>query len=333
MSRRPTIAITAGDPCGIGPEVVLKALRSASRLGAAHWLVIGDHRVFEQTAARLRTTLPPWRILRSGEGCDSGHRPVFIDHGHRNPFPPGRPSLQAGTAALRYLAHAAALCRSHGIHALVTAPVTKWAAARADPCFVGQTEYLAQALGARQVAMMFVSDSLRVVLATRHIPLQDVPRRMTPRLLRTTIRLTAEALRGHFRIRRPRVALCGLNPHAGEEGRCGTEERRVMRPLLRALAAGGIRCDGPFSADGLFANPGSYDAVVCCYHDQGLIPFKMSARDRGCQLSVGLPIVRTSPDHGSALDIAGRGIAHPGSMIYALDLAVALARRNRPHAA
>ena len=151
---------------------------------------------------------------------------------------------------------------------------------------------------------------------------------MTKTLLHHSIRLTAQGLTAYFGIARPRLALCGLNPHAGEASRT-SEERVVMQPVLRALGRAGIRCEGPFAADGLFArDTREYDAVICAYHDQGLIPFKMAARDRGCQLSVGLPLVRTSPDHGSALDIAGRGIAEPGSMRYALDLAIRLARRN-----
>jgi 4-hydroxythreonine-4-phosphate dehydrogenase len=194
-------------------------------------------------------------------------------------------------------------------------------------------------MGAREVAMLFVSQRLRVVLLTRHLPLRRVPLALTPRLIRSTLRLTARALQTQFRIPRPRLAVCGLNPHAGEAGQCGEEEVTRMTPILRALRAGRILCDGPFAADGFFAqqlHPARsngaprtrYDAIVCAYHDQGLIPFKMVARDAGCQLTIGLPIIRTSPDHGTALDIAGRGIAHPGSMIYALQLAAQLGRRS-----
>ena len=147
-------------------------------------------------------------------------------------------------------------------------------------------------------------------------------------LLLTTLRLTHQALRTSFGIAHPRLALCGVNPHAGEEARCGEEERTFMRPVLRTLRRQGVMCDGPFAADGFFAGSAArYDAIVCAYHDQGLIPFKMTARDQGCQLSVGLPIVRTSPDHGSALDIAGQGVAHPGSMRYAIELVARLTRR------
>jgi len=218
------------------------------------------------------------------------------------------------------------LWRSKRIQALVTAPVTKWAIGRVEPSFVGQTEYLARAMGSREVVMMFVSDRLRVALLTRHVPLARVASAINQTVLRRALRLTAKGLTAYFGIQHPRLALCGLNPHAGEEARCGKEERAVMLPVLRSLRKHGLVCDGPFAADGFFAASRSrYDAVVCAYHDQGLIPFKMVARDRGCQLSVGLPIPRTSPDHGSALDIAGRGVADPGSMIYAIRLAMRLA--------
>lgn len=307
------IAVTAGDPCGIGPEVILKALRHA------RWrhplLVIGDHAVFERTARRLGIRLP-WRASRSI---------TFLDCGHRRAFAPGRSSAAAGRASLDYVDAALGLWRAGRARALVTGPVTKWAAARSHPGFVGQTEYLARALGVRDVVMFFVSDRLRIALLTRHLPLGRVPSSVTRALLSTSLRLTARSLTTQFHIPRPVLAVCGLNPHAGE-GTPGSEERRVIEPVLRALRHSGIRCDGPFAADGFFASASSrrYDAVICAYHDQGLIPFKLLARDRGCQMSVGLPLVRTSPDHGSALDIAGRGCADPGSMRYALRLAARL---------
>ncbi len=304
------VAVTAGDPSGIGPEIILKAIRAIPRSARLGLLVIGDREVFAKTAKRLRLKPPP----------------VFMDCGRPSAFPLGRTSAAAGRASLGYLDHAVALWRSKRIQALVTAPVTKWAIGRVEPSFVGQTEYLARAMGSREVVMMFVSDRLRVALLTRHVPLARVASAINQTVLRRALRLTAKGLTAYFGIQHPRLALCGLNPHAGEEARCGKEERAVMLPVLRSLRAQGLVCDGPFAADGFFAaHRDGYDAVVCAYHDQGLIPFKMVARDRGCQLSVGLPIPRTSPDHGSALDIAGQGIADPGSMIYAIRLAIRLA--------
>ena len=323
--KGPVIAVTSGDPCGIGPEVILNTLSAPASSGPVRCVIIGDHSVFEQTARRLRRRLPPWRVVPAGAPWPlEGTRLLFLDGNHPGRFLPGRSSATAGRASLAYLDRAVALWRDGRIRALVTAPVTKWAIARSVPSFVGQTEYLAKAMGVRDVVMMFVSDHLRVALLTRHLPLRRVPDAIDRTLLRTTVRLTASALTTQFRLQRPRLALCGLNPHAGEASYVGREEELVMRPVLRALRREGIVCDGPFAADGFFAKRPSYDAVICAYHDQGLIPFKMAARDRGCQLSVGLPIVRTAPDHGSALDIAGRGLADPGSMRYALELAIHL---------
>ena len=325
------LAITAGDPCGIGPEVVLKAL-ALVRFRSTPIAVIGDRDVFARTARRLQRPLPDWHVIAPGQPVPAALPClIFLDRGSRQTHAPGRSGRRAGRAALDYLDRAIELWGAGRVRALVTAPVTKWAIIRSEPGFVGQTEYLAEAMRARRPVMMFVSEGLRVVVLTRHLPLRRVPDAVTRELLRSTLRQTARALRGWFRIRRPRLAVCGLNPHAGEDGRCGQEERSVMRPALLALRRQGILCDGPFAADGLFGQPIPYDAVVCAYHDQGLIPFKMVARDVGCQLSVGLPIVRTSPDHGSALDIAGQGKAHPGSMVYALKLTARLAVSDLRH--
>ncbi len=313
------LAVTIGDPCGIGPEVVLKALRARPML-ARRSLVIGDRAVL----ARHRLGRRRWGC--AGRGGVAGPGPWLLDLEHRATFIPGRSSAAAGAASLAYLDTALALCVSGVCGGLVTAPVTKWAIDRVHPGFSGQTEYLAQAVGADPVAMAFVSDALRIVLLTRHLPLRQVPQAVDAAAIVSTVRLMEAALRRDFRIRRPRFAVCGLNPHAGECGLFGEEERRVLLPALRVLRHRGIRCEGPFAADGFFADPSGYDAVVCWYHDQGLIPFKMAARDAGAQLTVGLPFPRTSPDHGSALDVAGRDRAHPGSMIYAMDLAARLAR-------
>jgi len=326
--RTPVIAVTAGDPCGIGAEVLLNALAFMPR-ASARLIIIGDHPVFATVAARLHRRLPAWQVVRPGELTIRPSAPLtFLDCGHRQRFILGRTSRAAGAASRGYLDQAIRLWRAGIIDGLVTAPVTKWSIAHTTPTFIGQTEYLARAMKVRDVAMMFVAETLRVVLLTRHVPLKDVSRAINQRLITQTVRLTDKVLRKSFHIRAPRIAVCGVNPHAGEAGRCGKEEARVIRPALRTLRRAGIRCEGPLAADGLFAAPERYDAILCAYHDQGLGPFKLAARDRGCQLSVGLPIVRTSPDHGSALDIAGKGIAHPGSMRYALQLAIQLATHS-----
>ncbi|MBI4354604.1 MAG: 4-hydroxythreonine-4-phosphate dehydrogenase PdxA [Candidatus Omnitrophica bacterium] len=308
--------MTGGDPCGIGPEVILKSLtnRSPQRV---RLVIIGDVRVFEQTAKRLRRRLPRWDATLN-----------FVDVAHRATFHPGRSDSSAGRAALDYLEAAVALWREGSISALVTAPVTKWAIERIQPGFVGHTEYLGGVCGVPHPVMMVVSSRLRVVLLTRHRALHDVASQMTRPLLRATLKTTIDGLQAYFGLRRPRIAICGLNPHAGERGAFGDEEQRILAPVLRALGTDRAHLEGPFAADGFFVDPKGYDAVVCWYHDQGLIPFKMMARDRGCQLTLGLPIIRTSPDHGSALAIAGKGVAHPGSMRYAIELAARLAGKS-----
>jgi 4-hydroxythreonine-4-phosphate dehydrogenase len=325
--KAPVIAVTAGDPCGIGPEVLLKALQEPLALGAARLVIIGDQTVFAQAARRMHQRLPAWTLL--GPGAPWPPVPPalsLLDGGGSIAHRPGRPTSAAGRASLGYLDAAVRLWRQGRMSALVTAPVTKWAIRRLQPGFIGQTEYLTRAMGARDVVMLFVSDRLRIALLTRHVPLARVSQAVDRRLVRTTLRLIHQALAACFGVARPRLALCGINPHAGEAAR-DSEEHTVLAPALAALRREGIRCEGPFAADGFFAQDrlAAYDAVICSYHDQGLIPFKMAARDAGCQMSLGLPIVRTSPDHGSALDIAGRGIARAGSMRYALRLAARLA--------
>ena len=312
MSRRPIVAVTAGDPCGIGPEVILKALGRIRVPSGVRFTVIGDARVFHEASRFVKRRLP---AAVEFIDCPSNHR-----------LTPGASSRLAGAASLAYLDRAIALAKAGSIDALVTAPVTKWAIQASSPNFQGHTEYLAQALRVRDVVMMFVSEELRVALLTRHLPLAAVSQAITRRLVVTTATLTHEALNIQFKTARPRLALLGINPHAGEAGRSTGEERRAIAPALRALRRHRILCAGPFAADGFFGAGAwrKYDAVIAPYHDQGLIPFKMLARDHGCQMTVGLPIARTSPDHGSALDIAGRGVADPGSMVYALNLAIRL---------
>jgi len=331
----PVLVITSGDPCGIGPEILLKALATPLPQGI-RVVIVGDLAVFEETASRLRRRLPRWeavgpddRLPRRGSPC------LFVDLGHRKRFQPGHSGEAAGEASAAYLDVAVACWRREAVDALVTAPVTKWAIEQARGRFIGQTEYFAEAFGVPFPVMMFVSPSLRVVLATRHVALRQVSGRLTRELMRRTMRVTVDGLRHWFGIRRPRLAVCGINPHAGERGGCGDEERRVLQPILRDVKRSGVRVHGPVAADAFFAtltatggDGNRYDAVMCWYHDQGLIPFKLLARDEGCQLTLGLPVARTSPHHGSALDIAGKDIAHPGSMRYAIELAATLVKRG-----
>lgn len=321
------LAVTAGDPCGIGPELVLQAL-AAKRRFSVPLIIIGSLEVFRQRAQQCRLRFPSWKVIPHGSPFLDRGRLRFLDVPARTSFKPGKSGRSAGRASLDYLDVAVRLWREHRVQGLVTAPVTKWAIQKSKPRFIGQTEYLSQATGSKEVAMLFAAKELRVVLLTRHLALRDVSRALTVKKMESSIRVAHQALQEQFGIARPRFVLCGLNPHAGEQGRFGNEEQTRLIPLVLRLRKRGILLEGPLAADVVFTQASRWDAVICCYHDQALIPFKMIARDRGAQLSAGLPLVRTSPDHGSALDIAGRGIANPGAMIYALELAGQLVRRR-----
>jgi 4-hydroxythreonine-4-phosphate dehydrogenase len=285
---KPRIAITVGDPSGIGPEIAARA--SADR-----------------------------RVL---DVCE----PVMFGPGDGRSFAPGRLSGDAGRAAYDAILRAVDAAMSQRVDAIATAPINKEALRLAGLPWNGHTDLLAHLTGAPHVAMMFHSEALRVVLATVHIALAEVPRALTSDTLQATIDLTAREL-PRFGIARPRIAVAGLNPHAGEHGLFGEEERTAIVPAIEACRARGVDVSGPFPADTLFvrARRGEFDVVVACYHDQGLIPVKLVAFGQAVNVTLGLPIIRTSVDHGTAFDIAGKGVADPESMIAAVLLAAKLA--------
>jgi 4-hydroxythreonine-4-phosphate dehydrogenase len=285
---KPRIAITVGDPAGIGPEIAQRAA--------------ADPRVLEV--------------------CE----PILFGPAADRTFPPGVLSGDAGRAAYETILRAVDAARGGVVGAMATAPINKEAWRLAGLPWNGHTDLLAHLTGARTVAMMFYSDALRVVLATVHLPIADVPNALTRESLVATIRLTACEL-PRFGYRSPRIAVAGLNPHAGEHGLFGSEEDTAIRPAIEACRAGGIDVSGPFPADTLFvrARRGEFDVVVACYHDQGLIPVKLLTFGHAVNVTLGLPIVRTSVDHGTAFDIAGQGVADPESMVAAVLLAARLA--------
>jgi 4-hydroxythreonine-4-phosphate dehydrogenase len=322
--------VTAGDPSGIGPEVILKALRRPLR-SRARLILLGDAMVFEYAARRIRLGRLPWPVVSRAEAAlERADRILFVDLARAGRITPGRTSARSGAASLAYLQQACRVLRLGDAQGIVTAPITKRSIQRSDASFIGHTEYFSRAFARPNVVMVFASDRMRVVLLSRHVALRRVAS-LTRRDIRATLRVTIDGMRP-FAGAKLRLAVLGLNPHAGEGGVFGDEERRLLAPALRSFRREAV-IEGPFAADGFFADArkaASYCAVVCWYHDQGLIPFKMLARDRGCQVTLGLPFVRTSPDHGSALDIAGKGIADPGSMRYALELAARLVCTRRP---
>jgi 4-hydroxythreonine-4-phosphate dehydrogenase len=288
----PRVAITAGDPAGIGPEIAEKAARDPRIRDACVPVIIGAER---PSAVRM-----------------------------------GEVSAEAGRTAYDAIVRAVDLARAGDIDAIATAPVNKLAFARAGLPWKGHTDLLAHLCGAPRVAMLFHSPSLIVVLATVHVPLGDVPRLLTRERLNDTIELTAEWLPLVAR-ERPRIAVAGLNPHAGENGLLGSEDDEVIAPVVAEARRRGVDVSGPWPADTLFvrASRGEFDAVVACYHDQGLVPVKLLAFGEAVNVTIGLPIIRTSVDHGTAFDIAGRGIANESSMVHAVLLAARLARQAR----
>jgi 4-hydroxythreonine-4-phosphate dehydrogenase len=291
--RLPVIAITAGDPAGIGPEIATKAARDPRVVHACRPVIYGPH-----TAADLAA------------------------------FPAGRVDAAAGRAAHDAIVAAVHDALAGAVDGIATAPINKAAFAAAGLTWRGHTELLAHLCGVERVAMMFWSERLRVVLATVHIPLSDVPAATTRDRLLDVIRLTAASLPA-FGVASPRLALAGVNPHAGESGLLGMEEVREMSPAVAAARAEGLDVSGPFPADTIFvrAARGEFDVVIAAYHDQGLVPVKLLAFGRAVNVTLGLPIVRTSVDHGTAFDIARTGLADEGSMIEAVLLAARLARR------
>ena len=318
--KRPTVGISLGDPAGIGPEIVVRALHARPSLAVR---VYGDPRVLADTAHRLN--LPPL-------AADRVHA---VTHLAAGVVIPGRPNIESARAQLAYLDAATDGALNGDIAALCTAPISKDWMARAGFNFPGHTEYLAARAGTTEFAMMLAGPRLRVVLATRHMALRDVPRLLLPGDIAQAAVSAARALVADFGIGRARVAVAGLNPHSGESGRFGDEENRLVVPAIQ-MARARLEAErvpavvsGPHPPDAVFrqAFTGTFDVVVALYHDQGLIPLKLVHFDDAVNITLGLPFARTSPDHGTAYAIAGTGRANPGSFLAALDLAAQFANR------
>jgi 4-hydroxythreonine-4-phosphate dehydrogenase len=320
VERRP-VAISLGDPTGIGPEIVVRALAARPDLNVR---VFGDRAILAAAAARMGLPAPPLDRVQEVPVAEVS---VMV---------PGHPDLASARAQLAYLKAAVDAALAGEVAALCTAPISKEWIARAGFEFPGHTEYLAARVGTADFAMMLAGPRLRVVLATRHIALRDVPQELTiAEIVRAAV-LAARALVADFGIGCARVAVAGLNPHAGESGRFGDEEDRLVVPAIRA-ARGVLEREcvpavvtGPHPPDAVFrqAALGEFDAVVALYHDQGLIPVKLLHFDDAANITLGLPFPRTSPDHGTAYGLAGTGRANPSSFLAALDLAARLAARR-----
>jgi 4-phospho-D-threonate 3-dehydrogenase / 4-phospho-D-erythronate 3-dehydrogenase len=328
IDERPIFTISLGDPAGVGPEVTVKALLDPDIQRMARWVVVGEawlvEEALEQQKAELRYHVAPELALASDDGAA---QIIVLDTRQITAAerPLGRVSADCGRAGLAYVRTAVEHCLAGRAQGIVTAPLNKEAVTLAGESFCGHTEYIAELCGVDESRMLLVNDGLCVVHVSTHISLAEATRLDTSRIL-TTIEL-GDAAFVQLRGKRPRVAVCGLNPHAGENGLFGEGDLQFIAPAVAAARGKGIDCDGPFPADTLFlqAFRGAYDLVVAMYHDQGHIPMKLMDFEHTVNVTLGLPIIRTSVDHGTAFDIAGKNLASADDMKTAMELAVRLA--------
>jgi 4-hydroxythreonine-4-phosphate dehydrogenase len=333
--ERPYLGLTMGDPAGIGPEILAKALANKQVARICRPIVIGSRPVMEATVRSLR--LPVRVVPVTGHDTQDGSE----KNGEIRIFDPlsqplgrfriGRAAENTGAASVRFIETAVRLARAGCIGGIVTAPINKEAINLAGFKYPGHTELLADLTRTREVGMMIVGGPLRVMFVTTHVALRDLSEMLTSHRVTRAIRLAHRALHEFFGVPRPRIGLAALNPHAGEGGLFGNEERKTILPAAKQARRRGIQTSDPLPADTLFgkAARGEYDGVVAMYHDQGLIALKLLAFGRCVNLTVGLPLIRTSVDHGTAYDIAGKGLADPGSLMEAVTLASRLAVRRR----
>ncbi len=334
--RRP-IVLTMGDPTGVGPEIIMQAwLQDRLRDRDRSILVAGDGAVLQRAAAiygaGVQIESIPDRGLASHR-LRFGDKTLLLKNLSRLPAASlvyGAPDLACGQAMLAYIEWACDRCLSGEVAGMVTAPINKQALRNAGCSAPGHTELLARRCGVERIVMMLAGERLRVCMVTTHLPLSAVPTTISSEGILATVKISDASLRRDFGLRAPRLAVLALNPHAGEGGQFGDEEQRIIAPAIAAARQLGIDASGPHSADALFhfATRGDYDAVICMYHDQGLIPLKLLHFDDGVNVTLGLPIIRTSVDHGTAYDLAGTGRASSESLIAALRMAATMALRQ-----
>lgn len=326
MQNLPLIAITMGDPAGVGPEIIVKALQSPEVAGICVPFVIGDRVAMERALAVCSSTLKIHEIDSAEDARNTPKTsipllPLSLLTGVDMRY--GRPSVAAGDAVFTYICRAARLCLDGQAAAMVTAPICKEAMHRAGHDYPGHTELLAELCGTDDFVMMLAGDILRVSLVTIHEALADVPGLITSGQVLKTIRLTADGVSRLTGKKSPKLAVLALNPHCGEGGMFGHEDAEIIAPAISRACSEGINATGPHSADTLFhfARQGAYDGVVAMYHDQGLIPLKMLHFDDAVNITLGLPIIRTSVDHGTAYNLAGTGTASEKSLLAAIRMA------------
>jgi len=332
MDYRPTIAITMGDPAGIGAEVIVKALSDPALRHKARYIIYGLNEMLHYAADLAEFDVFWWRDQFNGRLRGYPHDVVVVDYDQYSMLGSAirTPSKMGGEASMRFCVDAIDAAQKKLVDAVVTAPIAKESWKLAGYSYPGHTELFAHLTNSRRYAMMFTGGPLKVVLATVHIPLMGVWNKLNIGAVFQPIELIHEAMVNWFDTPKPRIAVCGLNPHASENGQFGDEEERIISPAILMAREQGIDVTGPYPPDTIFlkARDGHYDAVVAMYHDQGLIPVKLLAFDEAVNVTLGLPIIRTSPDHGTAFDIVGRNRANPGSMRAAIELAVDLAMKR-----
>ncbi len=319
------IAITMGDPGGIGPEVIVKAISLPETSKICRPFIIGDEVVIKKILDILNL---PFAIRLIDSPSDSKFSQSYINLinvGMLKKFERNKPTREGGQACVSYIYKAVELALTKQVDAIVTAPISKESLKLAGFDWPGHTEMLADLTKTKDYTMMLIGGQLKVILTTIHTALRDVPALLTRKKILNTIRLAKKAC-DLLSIKKPKIAVAGLNPHAGENGLFGDEEKKKITPAIKAALKEGIPVSGPYPPDTIFykAYRGEIDIVVCMYHDQGLIPLKMIAFDKGVNVTIGLPFIRTSPDHGTAYDIAWKGIANPSSMFEAIRLAARL---------
>jgi len=334
MNRLPIIGITMGDPVGVGPEIITKALSSEELFDVCTPVIFGDRAILEREIKSLHSEAKI-KEVESFDNIATSPATISVQTvSHLNPgnITYGHPTGETGEAMASYITHAAKRALEGKIDAIVTAPISKASLNDAGYDYPGHTEMLAHLTGTNDVVMMLAGKKLRVALVTIHCAYSEVPQRIRSEHIIRTILTTAESLKKYFSLPRPRIAVAALNPHAGENGLFGNEEKEIIEPAIHRAKSSGIDASGPYPADTLFyhAVQGKFDAVVCMYHDQGLIPLKLLHFEDGVNITLGLPIIRTSVDHGTAYDIAGKGIANPASLISAVQCASGMALSCKP---
>jgi 4-phospho-D-threonate 3-dehydrogenase / 4-phospho-D-erythronate 3-dehydrogenase len=329
-SIKPRICITIGYPAGIGPEIISKALASPVIRGLASFLIVGNEDIFKKACQSNNKNIIYTKIQDEGQIDFSRAGVLFFDiPGGRNlKFREGKISGVLGRESIYYIEKAVKIIGSGNADILVTAPISKVAAGMSGFGYKGHTEFLAQLTGTQKYAMMLVSDKLKVFLATTHVPVRDISGSLNRQGILDKLVIADLYLKRYFKVRRPIIAVCGLNPHAGDNGLIGSEERDIILPAIKDARRKGVNAKGPLAADAVFFDliKGVYDAVLCMYHDQGLPALKMIGRNSSVNITLGLPFIRTSPGHGTALDIAGAGLADPSSMRQAIKTAVDMYR-------